>query len=79
MIIYNGTKAQFARDVIRDVLADKLDASIQEKLHRKTGQSERHSWINSSQYMYKILSDSQIPDDAGIALEYNIPQTVCRV
>ena len=79
MIIYNGTKAQFARDVIRDVLADKLDASIQEKLHRKTGQSERHSWINSSQYMYKVLSDSQIPDDAGIALEYNIPQTAKRI
>lgn len=79
MIIYNGTKAQFASDVIRDVLADKLDASIQEKLHRKTGQSERHSWINSSQYMYKILSDSQIPDDAGIALEYNIPQTAKRI
>lgn len=31
------------------------------------------------QHMYKVLSDSQIPSDAGIAIEYNVPQTSKRV
>ncbi len=29
--------------------------------------------------MYKVLNDPQIPDDIGIAIEYNIPQTSKRV
>lgn len=31
------------------------------------------------QHMYKALNDADIPDDAGIAVEYNIPQTSKRV
>ncbi|MCR5279027.1 MAG: hypothetical protein K6E19_06260 [Lachnospiraceae bacterium] len=29
--------------------------------------------------MYKDLNDRDIPEDAGIAIEYNIPQTAKRV
>ena len=31
------------------------------------------------EYMYKVLNDQDIPSDAGIAIEYNIPQTSKRV
>lgn len=31
------------------------------------------------EYMYKVLNDQDIPPDAGIAIEYNIPQTSKRV
>lgn len=36
-------------------------------------------WRNSMQYMYKVMSDDGIPMDAGVAIEYNIPQTAKRV
>ena len=31
------------------------------------------------EYMYKVLNDDAIPENAGIAIEYNIPQTAKRV
>ena len=29
--------------------------------------------------MYKVLNDDEIPSDAGVAIEFNIPQTSKRV
>ena len=46
---------------------------------RHTGKSEFRSWENSLAYMYKVMNDPGIPDDAGVAIEYNIPQTSKRV
>ena len=40
---------------------------------------EFRAWENSMEYMYKVLNDQDIPSDAGIAIEYNIPQTSKRV
>ena len=42
-------------------------------------QNEFRAWENSMEYMYKVLNDREIPSDAGIAIEYNIPQTSKRV
>ena len=46
---------------------------------RRTGQSEVDSWMNSLSYMDKVLSDSDIPNDAGVAIEFHIPQTSKRI
>ena len=48
-------------------------------MHRRTAQNEFRTWENSLEYMYKVLNDSAIPDDSGVAIEYNIPQTSKRV
>ena len=48
-------------------------------MHRKTAQNEFRSWENSMEYMYKVLNDKEIPIDAGIAIEYNLPQTSKRI
>ena len=48
-------------------------------MHRKTARNEFRSWENSLEYMYKVLNDQAIPEDSGIAIEYNIPQTSKRV
>ena len=79
MIIYNGTKLSFSESVIDQEIADILNNAIYEKMHRKTGKSELESWKNSMNYMFIALNDDAIPDDAGIAIEYNIPQTSKRV
>ncbi len=79
MIIYNGTKQSFRDAVEQQEIAGILYESIRKKMHRRTGSAELDSWKNSMNYMYIALNDPRIPEDAGIAVEYNIPQTAKRV
>ena len=53
--------------------------NIKLKMNRTTGLSELNAWRNSLKEMYITLNDSDIPKDAGVAIEYNIPQTSKRV
>lgn len=46
---------------------------------RNTGKSEIDSWINSLQYMDRVLNDDEIPHDAGVAIEYHLPQSSKRI
>lgn len=79
MIVYDGTNTEFLESVINDTIAQEVEKRIQERMGRKTGTAEFRSWENSMQHMFKVLSDTSIPNDAGIAIEYNIPQTSKRV
>ena len=79
MLIYNGTKTDFMHDTESDQLENKLYETIKQKMNRTTGLSELNSWRNSLKEMYITLNDSGIPQDAGIAIEYNIPQTSKRI
>ena len=79
MIVYSGLKSDFLTAVEEDSIASEIEENIYSKMHRKTAQSEFRSWENSLEYMYKVLNDNEIPNTAGIAIEYNIPQTSKRV
>ena len=79
MIIYNGTKLSFSESVIDQEIADILNDAVYQKMHRRVGKAELDAWKNSMLYMYMALDDAAIPDDAGVAVEYNIPQTSTRV
>ena len=45
---------------------------------KNTNKSEINSWMNSLQYMDRILDDG-IPHDAGVSIEYHLPQTSKRI
>ena len=75
MLIYAGTKSDFMIDTENDRLETKLYENIKLKMNRTTGLSELNAWRNSLKEMYITLNDSDIPKDAGVAIEYNIPQT----
>ena len=79
MIVYEGVKSDFLQSVESDRIAIEIEENIFTKMGRHTGKSEFRSWENSLTYMYKVLNDSEIPMDAGVAIEYNIPQTSKRV
>lgn len=79
MIIYSGNKAEFMANVEDDTIAYKIRDSIFQKMHRKTPDAEFRSWMNSLEYMYKVLNDNEIPQNAGVAIEYNLPNTAKRV
>lgn len=46
---------------------------------KNTGRSEINSWINSLQYMDRVLQDDEIPHDAGVAIEYHLPRSSKRI
>lgn len=79
MIVYQETKKQFLHDVRSDLIEDKIEAKVKEKLHKKTAHNEFVSWMNSMQYMYKVMEDEHIPEESMIAIEYRIPNSNKRV
>ena len=79
MLVYEGIKSGFIDDVDLGIIADKIRNKYIEKLKRKPSAPEFNSWKNSMQYMRGVLSDNEIPDNIGIAIEYNIPPTGCRI
>ncbi|MBN2617221.1 MAG: DUF2075 domain-containing protein [Spirochaetales bacterium] len=79
MIIYENTKNGFINDVNSGLYVQKIERNVFEKMHRKTSNSEINSWLNSLRNMKDIIDDVEIPDDVGVAVEYNIPATSKRV
>ena len=79
MIVYSGLKSDFLTAVEQDSIATEIEENIYNKMHRKSAQNEFRSWENSLEYMYKVMNDADIPENAGVAIEYNIPQTSKRV
>lgn len=79
MIIYKATKKQFVNDVFNNTIADNIDSAFVEHLGRHTSPNEVRSWANSMQFMYKVVNTSELSDEAGVAIEYQIPLTAKRV
>lgn len=79
MIVYEGIKESFIEDVNLGLIADKIREKYIECIHRKPSAPEFNSWKNSMQYMRGVLDDTDIPNNMGIAIEYNIPPTGCRI
>lgn len=79
MIVYSGNQTEFMTEVLEDTIAYSIRDNIRKKMNRKTGEAEFRSWVNSLEYMYKVLNDDDIPEESGIAIEYNLPNTAKRV
>jgi len=79
MIVYSSTKTKFQADVMSNDIGSIIYEAYKAATGRSTGKSEINSWINSLQYMERVISDTEIPSDAGIAIEYHIPQSSKRI
>lgn len=79
MLVYEGIKSGFIDDVDLGIIADKIRNKYIEVVKRRPSTPEFNSWKNSMQYMRGVLSDQAIPNNTGIAIEYNIPPTGCRI
>lgn len=66
-----------------DVLTNNIEGivlkNVKSKLNKGVSISEIKSWASSLAYMDRIMYDAMIPDDCGIAIEYQIPQTGKRI
>lgn len=79
MLIYEGTKYDFRKDMDLDLIPSLLKQNLFQEMHVHASQNEETSWRNSLHFMYKVLNDHEIPDNCGVAIEYNIPSTSKRV
>jgi DUF2075 family protein len=79
MIIYLENKSTFRADVFDNRIEDKVRDTLKAKAGKSVSESELNSWKNSLRYMDAIVEDPEIPDDTGIAIEFNVPNTSKRI
>ena len=79
MIIYQASKTEFLHHTLRDDIEDIMLRHIRYAGIAGGGESEVRSWRNSLFEMAKVLQDEEIPDDAGIAIEYQLPRSSQRI
>lgn len=79
MIIYQATKTQFLHHALRDDIEDVVSRHFRSATGRGVGSSEINSWKHSLLEMAKVLQDEEIPAEAGVAIEYQLPQTSKRI
>lgn len=79
MIVYHSDKTQFLADVDTNRIDEIIYERFQDRLGKRTSESELKSWRESLGFMYRILVDPDIPDECGVAVEYTLPQTNKRI
>ena len=79
MIVYQGNKQSFQRDILTNNIQGIILDLFKEKLNKRVGIAEFRSWKNSMMYMHNVLLDDEIPNDASITVEYQIPQSSKRI
>lgn len=79
MIVYQSTKLGFCSDVVNNVIETKIEEVFLSNLKRKPIESEKRAWQNSMMYMENVLSNSKLPNDIGVMIEYQLPQMMKRI
>ena len=79
MLVYSTSIARFKEDVMTNDIGTIIYDAYRSATGRDTGKSEIDSWMNSLRYMERVLHDGDIPQDAGVAIEYHLPQTSKRI
>ena len=79
MIIYQATKDKFLHHLLSNEIHEMIEETFTSKTGRRVAKNEVRSWQESLRYMGAILDDAEIPNDAGVSIEFSIPQTSKRV
>ena len=79
MIIYQANKRQFLRHALRDDIEDVVSRHFRHATGHGASPAEVRAWKHSLLEMAKVLGDDEIPEDAGVAIEYQLPQSSKRI
>lgn len=79
MIIYQSNKEQFIKDLISNEIHEIIEAAYKQKTGHRVAKNELKSWQESMRFMGAVMDDEEIPNDAGVSIEYSIPQTSKRI
>lgn len=79
MIIYQSNKERFIKDLISNEIHEIIEATYKHKTGHRVAKNELRSWQESMRFMGAVMDDEEIPNDAGVSIEYSIPQTSKRI
>lgn len=79
MIIYQASKREFLHHALREDIEDVISRHYRHATGQGVGPSEIQAWKHSLMEMAKVLGDEEIPHDAGVAIEYQLPQSSKRI
>ncbi len=79
MILYRSNTAEFINEVERNQIVTKIEREYEKHMGRRAADGERRAWNNSMRFMETVVRKSNIPDDCGVLIEYNIPSTSKRI
>ena len=79
MIIYQATKSQFLQHAHSSHIEDVVSLNYGNATGQKVSPAEFRAWTHSLSQMASVLLDDEIPHDAGVAIEYQVPQTSKRI
>ena len=79
MIVYQESCETFMADVQDSRIDLQILGQFKAKLNRSTSPSEIQSWSNSMLYMKNVLEVADVPRDAIVTIECQIPQTSKRI
>ncbi|MCH6258980.1 DUF2075 domain-containing protein [Puniceicoccaceae bacterium K14] len=79
MIVYLETKDKFREDVFSNRIEETVLEAFRRTIGKGVSESELRSWKNSLTHMSLLLEDKDIPADAGVAIEFSIPNTAKRI
>ena len=79
MIIYQSNKERFIKDLISNEIHEIIEATYKLKTGHRVAKNELRSWQESMRFMGAVMDDTEIPNDAGVSIEYSIPQTSKRI
>lgn len=74
-IIYSKTKKEF----LSDVFSNNIENSFIRETGPMFGEPQMRAIRNSMNYMDRVIRDSDLPDNIGIAIEYKIPASSRRI
>lgn len=80
MIVYINSSEGFLNDVDTNKISDRIKEAYFEKTGKtKFNDKEDSSWINSMEFMGKIIRRSNISNDCGVMIEFGLPSTSKRI
>jgi uncharacterized protein len=82
MIIYQSDKRQFVQQALgsgNDNIEDIISRHFKGATGAGAGRSEVQAWKHSLVEMARVLQDEEIPAEAGVAIEYQLPQSTQRI
>lgn len=79
MIIYQASKKEFLAHAFTDDIEHVVLQQMRSVANQGAAQPQVAAWKHSLMEMAKVLYDREIPDDAGVAIEYQLPQSAKRI
>jgi DUF2075 family protein/SOS-response transcriptional repressor LexA len=79
LIIYQASKGQFLHHALRDDIEDVVAAHFLRSTGHGVAVPQMQAWKHSLLEMAKVLQDEEIPEDAGVAIEYQLPHASKRI